>query len=200
MHGTAALACAALAARLAGSDLAVSGGVALLVCAISWSALFAVSALYHSAPWTPSWKQRMQRVDHAMIFVKISGTLTPILWIGQDGWLCAGLIGSAWAITVAGAVYTLRADGFDHLGPIALKVAQGCLAIPAFGNFAERVGQGAGELLVLAAACYLAGLATFLTKRPMLFPRAFSFHEVFHVLVLAGSAATLVALLTAVEL
>jgi hemolysin III len=38
---------------------------------------------------------------------------------------------------------------------------------------------------------YLAGGLCFAARRPVLWPRVFSFHEVFHVLVLAGSGAHL---------
>ena len=52
--------------------------IALLVFVLAMVALYTTSSLYHSIPWRELWKQRMQRIDHAMIFVLIAGTHTPV--------------------------------------------------------------------------------------------------------------------------
>ena len=43
----------------------------------SVSAMFGVSALYHRGNWSETWRRRLQRLDHAMIFFLIAGTATP---------------------------------------------------------------------------------------------------------------------------
>src|SRR5258707_9733444 len=50
---------------------------ATAVYAVSVSAMFGVSALYHRGNWTGVWNRRLQRLDHAMIFLLIGGTATP---------------------------------------------------------------------------------------------------------------------------
>jgi predicted membrane channel-forming protein YqfA (hemolysin III family) len=52
--------------------------VAVAIYAASTSALFGVSALYHRVTWTPPARHRMRRLDHAMIFLLIAGTYTPV--------------------------------------------------------------------------------------------------------------------------
>jgi hypothetical protein len=37
--------------------------------------MFGISALYHRGIWSASWRQRLQRLDHAMIFFLIAGSL-----------------------------------------------------------------------------------------------------------------------------
>ena len=78
LHGAAA------AASLVGTVLLwtrgagdVSRQLALLVFGVSLLALYTVSSLYHSVPWREPWKARMQRLDHAMIYVLVAGTYTP---------------------------------------------------------------------------------------------------------------------------
>lgn len=51
--------------------------MAIAVYSVSVSALFGFSALYHRGTWTAAWRQRLQRLDHAMIFFLIAGTATP---------------------------------------------------------------------------------------------------------------------------
>jgi hemolysin III len=51
-----------------------------------------------------------------------------------------------------------------------------------------ELGPGAIALIVLGGLCYTVGTVIFTSKRPRLFPRTFSYHELFHVLVIAGSS------------
>ena len=50
---------------------------AMAVFAASVSAMFGTSALYHRGNWGSTWHRRLQRLDHAMIFLLIAGTATP---------------------------------------------------------------------------------------------------------------------------
>ena len=56
-------------------------------------------------------------------------------------------------------------------------------------RIAERLGWPAVTLLALGGLLYTLGMVAFATKRPRLWPHVFSYHEVFHVLVVGGSAA-----------
>ncbi len=49
-----------------------------LVFGTSLALVFGISALYHRVSWGPVGRQRMRRVDHAMIFVLIAGGYTPL--------------------------------------------------------------------------------------------------------------------------
>jgi hemolysin III len=52
----------------------------------------------------------------------------------------------------------------------------------------RRLASPALALLVAGGLLYTLGMIAFATERPRLWPRVFSHHEVFHVLVVAGSA------------
>ena len=51
---------------------------AIAVFAASVSAMFGTSALYHRGNWAAAWHRRLQRLDHAMIFLLIAGTATAV--------------------------------------------------------------------------------------------------------------------------
>jgi hemolysin III len=190
LHGTAAVLSVVGAALLwlrAGSgDLSQRG--ALLVFGASLVGLYTVSSLYHSVPWRPEWKRRLQRVDHAMIYVLIAGTYTPVAAIVFDGWLRAGTLAAVWGIAAAGVVQKLCWPRVSHGFSVTLQALQGWLALPLLWPLSERLGGPALALLVAGGLLYTAGLVAFATERPRLWPRVFSYHEVFHVLVVAGSA------------
>src|SRR4030042_1439667 len=86
LHGTAAVTSivgAALITVLARGGAGVRAS--LLVFGVSLVSLYTASCLYHSIPWGPAWKARMQRLDHSMIYVLVARPFTPIAWIALAG-------------------------------------------------------------------------------------------------------------------
>ena len=190
LHGASALLSVVGAAALwsrADGDLSQRG--ALLVFGLSLVCLFSVSSLYHSVPWGPVWKGRMQRIDHAMIYVLIAGTFTPMAVIVLDGWLRLATLGTVWGIAAVGTAQKLWWPKLSDRYSVALQVVQGWLAVPLLAPLADQLGWSAVGLLVLGGLLYTLGMLAFATQRPRLWPRVFSYHEVFHVLVVGGSAA-----------
>jgi hemolysin III len=161
---------------------------ALLVFGLSLVGLYTVSSAYHSVRWNPIWKGRMQRIDHAMIYVLIAGTYTPIAAIVLDGWLRFAALGTVWGITAIGVAQKLWWPRLGHGYSVALQVAQGWFAVLLLAPLSERLGWPAVGLLVLGGLFYTLGMVAFTTQRPRLWPRVFSYHEIFHVLVVGGSA------------
>ena len=161
----------------------------LLLCAASQAALFATSALYHSLPWRPRWKRRMQRADHAMIHVKIAGTITAVSWLALPAAPAAAAAAGAWALAAAGVAHKTCFAEPCVRHSIRLQLGHTLLGLPAVAAFAWQAPPGHVALLVGGGLAYLAGALCFLTRRPTLWPRVFSFHEVFHLLTLAGSGA-----------
>ena len=52
----------------------------------------------------------------------------------------------------------------------------------------DTLGVGAVVLILLGGLFYTVGAVIFMTKRPRLLPRSFSYHELFHVFVVTTSA------------
>jgi hemolysin III len=190
LHGGAALAslvgAGALWARSAGGG---SARLALLAFGASLVALYTTSSLYHSVPWGLTWKRRMQRLDHSMIYVLIAGTYTPMAVIALDGWLRWAALAASWGIAALGiaqkAFWPRLPDGYS----IAFQTAQGWLALPLFLPLADRLPARALALALGGGVLYSVGMVFLLTERPRLWPRVFSHHELFHVHVVAASAA-----------
>jgi hemolysin III len=191
LHGSGAALWIAFAATLAARP-ASAERTALLLGAASQAALFATSALYHSLPWPPRWKARMQRADHAMIHVKIAGTLTAIVWLAGPLPFGASLLAAGWLTTLGAVAWKTLGPRIPEAPDIRLQLAQTVvLGVPAITAFAAREPSAHALLLIGGGLLYLAGGLCFAARRPVLWPRVFSFHEVFHVFVLAGSGAHL---------
>ena len=190
LHGAAALLSSVGAVALwvrAEGDL--SRQVSLLIFGLSLVCLFTVSSLYHSIPWSRIWKGRVQRLDHAMIFVLIAGTYTPVAAIVLDGWLRWAALATVWGIAGAWIAQKVWWPRISHRFSVSLQVAQGWFAVLLLGPLGQRLPGTALLLLLLGGVLYTLGMLAFATRRPRLWPRVFSYHEVFHVLVVAGSAA-----------
>jgi hemolysin III len=196
LHGTAA------AASLVGTAILWQRGagdlsrqVALIVFGASLVGLYTVSTLYHSVPWRDVWKDRMQRVDHAMIYVLVAGTYTPIAAIVLSGWLRWVTLATVWGIALVGIVQKARLPGVGHWFSITMQTTQGWLGPLLLFPLARELPLQAIGLVGLGGVLYTAGMVIFVTKRPRLWPHVFSYHEVFHVLVVGGSTLHYVAVL-----
>jgi hemolysin III len=189
LHGTAAfLAIPGALLLFSRADGEPGRQLALAVYAATVWMLFTTSALYHSIPWSTRWKHRMQRVDHAMIYVLVAGTYTPVGVVVFEGWLCAGLLALVWGIAALGVAQKALLPHLRHGWGVALQTALGWLALPLIVPIARTLPAGALALAVAGGLLYTLGMVCWATQRPRLWPRVFSHHEVFHVLVVVASA------------
>ncbi|HEY5477891.1 MAG TPA: hemolysin III family protein [Tepidiformaceae bacterium] len=148
--------------------------------------LFGTSASYHLLPW-PSAKALLKRADHATIFVFIAATYTPFcLMVFGDSWGIPLLV-AVWSAAALGVVLKVAWPEAPRWLGVGLYLGVGWLAVVAGWPLAHRAP---GLLLGLVAAGLLFSLGSvvYALRRPDPFPRVFGYHEIFHLLVIAGVA------------
>jgi hemolysin III len=168
--------------------------VAAAIYAASVSALFGVSALYHRITWTTTARRRMRRLDHAMIFLLIAGTYTPVGLLVLHGTLATVVLAVVWSGAVAGIVLELAWTSAPRWLGGTVYLALGWVAVVATPQLFARLGVAGGLLIVAGGLAYTAGAAIYALRRPDPVPAVFGFHEVFHLLVIAGVAAHFLAI------
>jgi hemolysin III len=168
--------------------------VAAAIYAASVSALFGVSALYHRITWTSRARRRMRRLDHAMIFLLIAGTYTPVGLLVLHGTLATVVLAVVWGGAVAGIVLELAWTGAPRWLGGTVYLALGWVAVAATPQLFARLGVAGGLLIVAGGLAYTAGAAIYALRRPDPAPAVFGYHEVFHLLVIAGVAAHFLAI------
>jgi hemolysin III len=196
LHGTAAVASlAGLVSLLALNPGGLSTGVALVVYAGSLVLLYTTSSLYHSVPWSERWKLRMRRLDHSNIFLVVAGTYTPFAVVALDGaWRSASLI-AVWTAGTVGIILKF-AQRQVRLGlSVTIQSVMGWAAVIPMWQIGSRLGVSAVVLIAIGGLLYTVGMVFMLTGKPRLFPRVFSSHELFHVMVVAASAVHFAAIL-----
>ena len=188
LHGTAALVAVFGTVFLVVQTTSLAGRIAMIVYGLGLLGLYTTSSLYHAVPWRDSWKARMQRLDHAMIFVLIAATFTPVGVIVLDGWMRAVSLSVAWGTALAGFLHHMfvRNQRF-HLS-IGMMVALGWLSLFLMYPLAKRAGLALIVLVAIGGIIYTIGMVIVVTQRPRLWPRVFSSHELFHVFVVTASA------------
>jgi hemolysin III len=173
------------------------GGVrtaALAVFAASVSAMFGVSALYHRGNWTTTWRRRLQRLDHAMIFLLIAGTATPAFLLATHGVVRVACLIVIWALTLTAAAIHMAWMNAPELVVGATFIGLGWVAGLALPGLWLHAGAAAGALMLAGGLLYTAGALSYHRRWLDPYPAVFGYHEVFHVYVCAAVACQYVAI------
>jgi hemolysin III len=164
--------------------------LATAIYAVSLSALFGVSALYHRIDWKrPEARRWMRRLDHTMIFFLIAGTVTPFAALVLEPPLATALLIAVWAGAAAGTIVELVWTDSPKWVSAIVYVAVGLIGAAGFPAIIIESGLMAGVLIAGGGALYATGAIVYAAQRPDPSPSVFGYHEIFHVLVIAAAAA-----------
>jgi hemolysin III len=188
LHGTAALAGVVGTVLITMHARTWPSRVAVLIFGLAIIALYTTSSLYHSVPWNQIAKKRMQRLDYSMILVLIAGTYTPVLSVVFDGSTRTIALAVVWGIAVVGFTQNIFFPAVPHWFSVTLSTTLGWLGLFIIWPLTTRVGLMAMGLVVLGGGLYTIGMVFLVTNRPRLWPRVFSYHEAFHVLVVSATS------------
>jgi hemolysin III len=150
--------------------------------------LYAASTLYHMLPLSDRPLRALRTLDHIAIYFLIAGTYTPIALITLDNRLGWALLTMVWLIAMAGVpfkVFFLDAPVWFSTGTY---LAMGYLALVAVIPLARAVSATGLMWLIAGGLAYTVGAVIYSRRRPDPFPGWFGHHEIWHILVLIGSA------------
>jgi hemolysin III len=187
-HLTAAIAAmlgAPLLLLVADSPRAYVGGA---IFGASLILLYGTSAAYHRITWTPLFRAIISRMDDSMVLVLIAGTYTPFcLLVLNNAWGIT-MLSVVWGVAGAGVIMNLARPARPRWLRVAFYVILGWLALVSAGELAARLSASPLALLVLGGVLYTLGGVVYAVRKPNPWPRVFGYLEVFHLLVIAGSA------------
>ena len=157
--------------------------------------LYLASTVYHWLLLPIAQRKWLNRIDHVAIFLLIAGTYTPVCIVtlrGGWGWTIFGII---WTAAVAGTILKLGFRSLPRWVSATIYVAMGWTAVVAVDPLVRAFPPSALAWLLAGGLLYTTGAIVYATRRPNPYPRVFGFHEIFHIFVLAGSAAHFVFML-----
>lgn len=155
-----------------------------VVCALL---TFGISALYHRITWSTGARAIWRKLDHAGIYLMIAGTFTPVAMLGLSAASVRNCLMMIWVVALAGIIQSVFFVNIPKIFSALLYLGAGYLIVPYMGELQQTIGSANVWLLVAGGVAYTLGAICYGLKRPVLDPRYFGYHEVFHVLVNAGA-------------
>ncbi len=163
--------------------------VSLLIYGVSSILLFGWSAFYHIGNWSVPRKAFMRRIDHANIFMLIAGTYTPIVFNVMTGAWRIGILILIWVLAILGVTTAAPAVHLPRWITAMLYVVMGWVVVAALPQIVTLVSVKGVLLLLLAGILYTLGAIAYALRKPRLWSRVFSFHEVFHLATILANGA-----------
>ena len=190
--------------HLVGAVLALAGTVVLIVLAAlsgdPWKIvsvsiygatlilLYSFSTLYHSLRSRA--KDILRKLDHHGIYLLIAGTYTPFCLVtlrGPWGW---SLFGVVWGLATLGILQELRPAKGARVLSVVIYVVMGWVVLAALVPLLRALGPAGFAWLAAGGVLYTVGIIFY-----ALDSRVTHAHGIWHLFVLAGSAAHYVAIL-----
>jgi hemolysin III len=150
--------------------------------------LFGISFLYHSLPVTGQRLRMLRTFDHIAIYFLIAGTYTPVALVTLHNRLGWGLLAVVWIIALTGIPFKLLFLDAPIWISTATYLVMGYLALVAIVPISRAVSVTGLLWLAAGGAAYTIGAIVYSLQRPDPLPGRFGHHEIWHLLVLAGSA------------
>jgi hemolysin III len=150
-------------------------------------ALYGVGWVYHLLRWSPGTRARLRRLDHAVIYVFIAASYTPIAAVGLHDGVGYWLLAATWLGAAVGVLAKLvRFEGSRVIGG-TMYIVVGWVAVFGVADFFTRLGTVDTLLMFGGGLVYTAGAIVLAARRPDPLPAHFGYHEVWHTMVLAAS-------------
>lgn len=191
---------------MAGGILAIAGTAFLLIMSINnnqWDRIFPFlvfglsmimlyfsSGLYHLFGKNAEEVDIFRKIDHAMIYILIAGTYTPLCLIALKGILGTVSFITIWIIAAFG-ISTVFFKKFwakiPRWGSTGIYILMGWISIFLIYPLSKTISSEGIMWLIIGGAFYTIGAVIYALKKPNPF-KGFGFHEIFHIFVLLGTA------------
>ena len=160
--------------------------VAVFVYVASLLALFSTSASYHLFTRTQRAQRTMRQLDHAMVFVLIAGTYTPVCLLALPRTIGVIFLIGIWCAAILGIALKITWRAHKVSGAMYLIIGWAALIILPWAY--HRAGFTSLLLFALGGIVFTVGAILFYLQRPQLRPLVFGYHEVWHVFTVVAVA------------
>jgi len=163
--------------------------VAMFIFIASMILLYGASATYHSVNVPATIIKIYRKVDHAMIFVLIAGSYTPVCLLVLAPTPGYPLLIAVWSFAIVGIAVKLLWINCPKWFSSVIYIAMGWLCVFAFSPILNSIPRAAFYWLLAGGLIYTAGKIIYALKLPIFNAKHkyFGSHEIFHLFVMAGS-------------
>jgi hemolysin III len=164
----------------------LAGRLSAAVFTLTAVMLFGTSAVYHRGNWADRLRWFLRRLDHSNIFLIIAGSYTPLAVLLLPQRTAVLVLSIVWGGAIAGLLLRFLWSNAPRWFWVPIYVALGWVAIAFIHPLYEAGGPAIVWLVIAGGVCYTVGAAIYGTQWPNPSPRYFGFHEIFHLLTIAG--------------
>ena len=161
--------------------------VSLTIFSCSCVFLLLISAVYHLLDTNGIAHDVFQRLDHAVIFLVIAGTFTPIHCILFTGFLRWGFLSIVWVLAISGLVVkTIYFTTIPEWLGLSFYLGLGWMGLLMGYKLWQRYGFAFIRPLVIGGICYTLGAIIEYQHKWIILTGILGPHEILHIAVLAG--------------
>lgn len=160
--------------------------VAVVIYGLSLIILYTASATYHLTHGSKQKLLRLERIDHAAIYVLIAGSYTPIcltVITGEWRWILLVLV---WTLALIGVIYKLLYLTKPGLFSLLYYMLMASVVFIAPPSVINMIPSHAVVFLVASGVVFFIGALVFGFEKPNPHPLV-GHHELWHLFVMAGS-------------
>lgn len=160
--------------------------VSVIIYVLSLVALFSTSASYHMFTHTIRTQRTMRQIDHAMVYVLIAGTYTPLCLLALPKHVGIPFLVLIWIASAVGMGFKIAWRARRFTGALYLVIGWAAVAIMPWAY--SNAGGTSISLFAVGGVLYTVGAILFYLQRPRLVPHVFGYHELWHVFTAAAAA------------
>ena len=157
--------------------------LSLLAFGLALIGLYSASSYYHTLPHNHKYHALFRKLDHSMIYILIVGSYTPFIIAFYPNALITVII--MWLIAISGIllkIYYFHLPRWISTG-LYILLGWSILFMP---SIFSTMPKGCLILLALGGLAYTLGGFIYIIKKPNV-SISWSFHEIFHILIMIGS-------------
>lgn len=128
----------------------------------------------------------MRQLDHAMVYVLIAGTYTPVCLLALPRNVGVAFLIGIWCAAFLGIALKITWRAHKVSGAMYLIIGWAALIILPWAH--HRAGFTSLLLFALGGIVFTVGAILFYLQRPQLRPLVFGYHEVWHVFTVVAVA------------
>jgi len=167
---------------------------------LSAVALFSASFLYHTNKKGENESSIWRKLDHSAIFLLIAGTYTPMCYLYLEGWMQWGILIAQWSLVFSGILFKLFFINAPRFIGTMIYLIMGWIVIIPLRQLYHVMPADVMTFLVAGGISYTVGAVIYALKKPDPIPGYMGFHELFHLLIIAGAFSHLVMVFKGIEL
>jgi hemolysin III len=168
------------------ANYSTSALITALIYGSSVVFLFSASSFYHAFKKEENELSFWRRMDRLAIFCMIAGTYTPICYLYLEGPWRWSMMAIQWGLVGFGLVSQLFFPRAPRVLYALVYLTMGWIAIIPMKQMLAHMNSLQTVLLFAGGLFFTLGGLIYATKKPRLVPGIFSFHELFHIMILIG--------------